>query len=88
MAAGKPVVASDIPGYRDLLDDGKQGLLAERKNERALAEAIVRILKDPALHHKMGKEGRIKARQYSWPEVASRVLDYYQELLAQRKGAA
>ena len=88
MAAGKPVVASDIPGYRDLLEDGKQGLLAERKNERALAEAIVRILKDPGLRHKMGEEGRIKARQYSWPEVASRVLDYYQELLAQRKGAA
>jgi len=85
MAAGKPIVACNIPGYRDLLDDGKQGLLAEPKNERALAEAIIRILGDPDLQRRMGEQGRIKACQYSWREVALRVLDYYQELLERRK---
>jgi phosphatidylinositol alpha-mannosyltransferase len=88
MAAGKPAVASDIPGYRDLLEDGREGLLVERKNERALAKAIIRVLRDPGLQEKMGAEGRIKARQYSWREVAERVLDYYQELLGRRKGTA
>ena len=88
MAAGKPAVASDIPGYRDLLEDGREGLLVERKNERALAKAITRVLRDPGLQEKMGAEGRIKARQYSWREVAERILDYYQELLGRRRGTA
>jgi phosphatidylinositol alpha-mannosyltransferase len=81
MASGKPIVACDIPGYRDLLEDGKEGLLAEPKNESSLAEAIIRILRDPVLQLKMGEQGRIKAPQYSWRKVALQVLDYYQELL-------
>jgi phosphatidylinositol alpha-mannosyltransferase len=80
MAAGKPTVASNITGYRDLLENGREGLLAEPKNERSLAEAIIRILKDPAMQQRMGAEGRVKASQYSWRQVALRVLDYYQEL--------
>ncbi len=84
MAAGKPTVASNIPGYRDLLEDGQEGFLAEPKNERSLAEAIIRILKDPALQQRMGARGRVKASQYSWKQVALRVLDYYEELLKQR----
>jgi len=86
MAAGKPAVASNIPGYRDLLDDGKEGLLTDPKNERALADALVRVLRDPALQRRMGASGRVKARRYAWSAVASQVLDYYQELLGQRKG--
>jgi len=86
MAAGTPTVASNIPGYRDLLEDGREGFLAEPKNERSLAEAIIRILKDPAMQKRMGAQGRAKAPQYSWRQVALRVLDYYQELL-NRKGS-
>jgi phosphatidylinositol alpha-mannosyltransferase len=86
MAAGKPTVASNIPGYRDLLEDGREGLLAEPKNERSLAEALIRILRDPGMRQRMGDQGRAKASQYSWRQVALRVLDYYQELL-NRKGS-
>jgi phosphatidylinositol alpha-mannosyltransferase len=86
MAAGKPSVASNIPGYRDLLEDGREGLLAEPKNERSLAEALIRILRDPGMRQRMGDQGRAKASQYSWRQVALRVLDYYQELL-NRKGS-
>ncbi len=85
MAAGKPTVASNIPGYRDLLEDGKEGFLAKPKNERSLAEAIIRILKDPAMQQRMGAQGRVKASQYSWRQVALRVLDYYQELLKRKE---
>jgi phosphatidylinositol alpha-mannosyltransferase len=85
MAAGKPTVASNIPGYRDLLEDGKEGLLTEPKNERALADALVRVLKDPEMQRTMGANGRVKARRYAWSAVASQVLDYYQELLEEKK---
>ncbi|MDH4208047.1 MAG: glycosyltransferase family 4 protein [Anaerolineae bacterium] len=88
MAAGKPAVATDIPGYRDLLANGKEGLLAEPKNERALAQAIIHILKNPDLQRSMGAEGRAKARQYSWRRVALRVLEFYEELLTSKKNEA
>jgi phosphatidylinositol alpha-mannosyltransferase len=86
MAAGKPTVATNIPGYRDLLDDGKEGFLAEPKDERALAEALIRILGDPQMQRSMGDRGRAKAQQYSWRQVALRVLDFYEELL-DKKGS-
>jgi phosphatidylinositol alpha-mannosyltransferase len=87
MASGKPIVACDIPGYRDLIDDGKEGLLTPPKNESALAEAISRILRDPVLQLRMGEQGRIKASHYSWRKVALQVLDYYQGLLDGRKSS-
>jgi phosphatidylinositol alpha-mannosyltransferase len=88
MAAGKPAVASNIPGYRDLLDDGKEGILAEPKDERSLAEALIRILRDPAMQRDMGDRGRLKAQQYSWRQVALRVLQFYEELLDRKRSLA
>jgi len=85
MAAGKPIVASNIAGYRNVLEDGAEGLLVEPKDERALAEAIIRLLKDPELRQRMGERGRAKAPSYSWDKIARRVLDYYQELLEGKK---
>jgi len=88
MAAGKPTVATNIPGYRDLLDDGKEGFLAEPKDERALAEALIRILKDPLMQRSMGESGRAKAQQYSWPQVTLRVLEVYEGLLDKKRSQA
>ena len=88
MAAGKPAVASNIHGYRDLLDDGKEGILAEPKDERSLAEALIRLLRDPAMQRDMGDRGRLKAQQYSWRQVALRVLQFYEELLDKKRSLA
>lgn len=85
MAAGKPIVASNIDGYRGVLDDGEEGLLVRPEDERRLAEALIRLLKDPALRERMGRQGQVKAKDYSWQKVAQQVLDYYRELL-ERKG--
>lgn len=84
MAAGKPIVASDIPGYRCVLEDGQEGILVEPENERALAKAIIKLLQDPALRQEMGERGRRKAARYDWSIIARQVLDVYEELL-QRK---
>jgi phosphatidylinositol alpha-mannosyltransferase len=85
MAAAAPIVASDIPGYRDVLDDGEQGLLVERKNPGAIADAVSRLLANPELRANMRRAGQHKARAYDWPRVASQVLDYYLEVLARRE---
>jgi phosphatidylinositol alpha-mannosyltransferase len=85
MASGKPVVATDIPGYRSVLTDGQEGLLVEPENETALAEAIMRLIKQPDLARRMGERGRQTAHYYAWPRIAEQVAEYYEELLAQRQ---
>ncbi len=82
MAAGKPIVATNIAGYRSVLEDGREGRLVEPKNEHALAEAIIHVLRDPALRAAMGEQGRRKAEQYDWPIVARRVLGVYEQALS------
>jgi phosphatidylinositol alpha-mannosyltransferase len=77
MAAGVPIVASDIDGYRDVVDHGSDGLLARPSDQSALAGAIRTLIEDPDRRERMGALGRIKAERYRWPEVASRVLDFY-----------
>ena len=84
MAAGRPVVASDIPGYRSVLKDGCEGLLVEPGDPDALAAALIRLLRDPDLRARMGERGAETARAFAWEKVATRVLDLYNELL-QRK---
>ncbi|MCL4459845.1 MAG: glycosyltransferase family 4 protein [Chloroflexi bacterium] len=81
MASGKPVVASDIEGYRLVVSDSVDGLLVPPKDEEALAETLIRLLQDPSLGYEMGQRGALKAQDYSWSKVARRVLNYYQSVM-------
>jgi phosphatidylinositol alpha-mannosyltransferase len=85
MAAGKPIVATDIFGYRSVVDQGQEGMLVEPENERALAEAIIVLLRNPSLRREMGERGRRKAARYDWPLVARQVFAVYEELQKQRQ---
>jgi len=80
MASGKPIVASDIPGYRTILQDGVEGLLFEPMNPEALAEKIIYLLKRPELMKKFGRAGREKAIRYDWKYITKQVLDFYKEV--------
>jgi phosphatidylinositol alpha-mannosyltransferase len=81
MASGRPVVAGDIPGYRSVMTNGKEGLLAPPKDPHALALAIVRLLADAPLRNRLSAEGQVTAGQYAWPEIASRVLAIYERAM-------
>ena len=85
MAAGKPIVASNIAGYRGVLEDGEEGLLVQPEDERRLAEALISLLKDPSLRERMGRQGQATATDYAWHKVAQQVLDYYRELLEKKR---
>jgi phosphatidylinositol alpha-mannosyltransferase len=81
MASARPVVASDIPGYRTVMTDGVQGLFHPPCDSEAIARAVAALLKDPALRARMGAAGRRRAGEFGWPALAARVEDLYSELL-------
>ncbi len=81
MAAGRPVVASNIPGYRSVLTHGREGLLVQPGDPEGLADALIRLLEDPAERARMGACGQATARGLAWDRVARRVMDYYLQLL-------
>ncbi len=81
MAAGAPILASAIPGFLDVVEDGVDGLLVEPQNPRAIAHTICRMINDAALRARFRANGQQKARAYDWPHVADRVLAYYADVL-------
>ena len=81
MAAGRPVVATNIPGYRSVLQDGVQGLLVPPEDEKALATALERILLKPEMGRAMGEAGVRRAQEFNWGTVTTQVVDFYHELL-------
>jgi phosphatidylinositol alpha-mannosyltransferase len=84
MAAGAPIVASDIPGYRDVLVPNEDGVLVPPEDREALAAALSGLLLNPGQRQRMVRAGQRKARDYDWPQVAQQVLRYYGETLERR----
>jgi len=77
MAAGAPIVASDIHGYKGVLRRGEQGLLVPPREPKALAAATARLLADPVLRAAMSQSGRERAEEFSWDRVTAKVEAYY-----------
>ncbi len=87
MATGKPVVVADIPGVREMIEDGREGLLADPVNPRDLADKIQRLVSDPALRDEMGRRGREKVlTSFTLETVTDQVVSVYQDVLS-RGGA-
>jgi phosphatidylinositol alpha-mannosyltransferase len=80
MAAGVPIVASDIHGFKRVVERNVQGILVEPRNPRALAAGLYRLARDPDLRDEMGQAGRTRAPEYSWDRVTERIVDYYYEV--------
>lgn len=77
-AFGKPVVASDVGGIHEVLEDGKSGYLVPPENPKALAEAIIKILKDDNLRKVMGENAYKKAEELSWDNIAKMHMKVYE----------
>ena len=83
MAVGLPVVVADMPGVREVIESGKEGLLAEPMIASDLAEKIRIILDDPGLARRMGRAGRDRAEsRYALPVVARGLVSLYEGLRA------
>ncbi|MFN2115806.1 MAG: glycosyltransferase family 4 protein [Anaerolineae bacterium] len=85
MAAGTPIVASDIMGYRDVMTHEREGLLVTPADADDIAAALIRLLRDERERRRMGEEGRATASRYDWSRVARLIEDFYVELLESRR---
>ncbi len=78
MACETPVIASDIPGVRDVIDGA--GLLVEPKNPGKLADAVLRVFANADEARSMGKRGRkLVESNYDWKVLTKRILDIYKD---------
>jgi phosphatidylinositol alpha-mannosyltransferase len=77
MAAGVPVVASEIPGYREVVRDGVDGLLVAPNDPGALASALRSVLSEPGLAARLSAAGRERASEFSWERVIPRIEAVY-----------
>ena len=81
MSASKPVIASDIEGFRGVMTHGEQGLLVPKKDSDALANALGNLASDSEQRLKLGAEGSKTAKNYRWEIVSERVENYYESCL-------
>jgi phosphatidyl-myo-inositol alpha-mannosyltransferase len=81
MAAGVPIVASDIPGFRSVMRDGRQGRFVRAGDATALADGVLTLLSNDKLRRAMSTEGRRRAAEYDWSEVTVRLEKLYHSLL-------
>ncbi len=84
MAAGRPVVASNIEGYHGVLADTGAGLLVPPEDDGALARALLRFLEQESLREDAGASGLAAAKDYSWEKVATQIVSYYEECIARK----
>lgn len=77
LACGTPVIASRVGGLTYIVEDGVNGFLVPTGEPQALAHRISQLLEDCQLRRQMGLYGVEMAREYSWPQIADRVVELY-----------
>ncbi|MBF6591078.1 MAG: glycosyltransferase family 4 protein [Ktedonobacterales bacterium] len=85
MASGRAVVASDIPGYRSVIQHQVHGLLVPPKDHDQLAWAICHLLGNRAERAELERAARARAEDYSWARVGGLVEAYYEDLMIRRR---
>jgi glycosyltransferase involved in cell wall biosynthesis len=82
MAAGLPVVASNFPSWREIVEGHQCGLTVDPAQPREIAQAIDTLLQNPRLRAEMGRNGRDAAIQdYNWDSESKKLIDLYKEIL-------
>lgn len=83
MSYAVPIVSSELDSTRPFIRNGENGYLVKADDPAAHAEAILRLLRQPAAAAQMGKAGqRLVREQYNWQAMETRLLDFYQTLLS------
>ena len=81
LAAGAPIVASDLDAFARVLEDGAAGVLVRRGDAAALAAALCELLGDPGRRAELSARGAAVAAQYDWNVLARRILAVYETVV-------
>lgn len=83
-AAGRPVIATRVPGLEEIVEDNRTGLLVPADSPAALSEALLWATENRARLAEMGQAAQQRADRYDWPTVAAEHLALYEELIARK----
>ena len=87
-AAGTPVVASDIAGYRDVVRDGVTGVLVPAGDAQSLAEVLRDLHDEPEARARMARAAASDVERFAWPHVAGEVMEAYEDAIATPQAAS
>jgi phosphatidylinositol alpha-mannosyltransferase len=87
LAAGAPIVASDLDAFVRVLEDGAAGVLVPRGDAAALGQALVDLLADPGRRAELSAGGPVAAAAYDWQVLARRILAVYETVVPPGGGA-
>ena len=79
MAAGLPIVASNIEGYSNVVTHGQEGLLFPTKDIKSLTDALILLIRNPLLRDTLSERGNIMVERYEWDVISKKVLNFYEE---------
>lgn len=80
MAAGTPVVASDLPAFERVLDFGKSGVTFKNEDDDDLAKVLIKLLSDEVKQVELTRAGYARSAEFDWSLVAQRVLEVYESV--------
>ena len=84
LSSGRPIITTDVPGCREVCEDGVNGLLIPARDSIALSDAIEKLAINPELRQAMGRAGRMRAEsEFSSELVCTQTLDLYRRLMSQ-----
>ena len=84
MASGRAVVASDIPGYRSVVQPGVNGVVVPPGDAGALARTLTSLVEDDDRRNALAQRGRARALEFAWPRVTDRIESVYRDVLSRR----
>lgn len=85
MMSGMPIVTTDTCGMKDVIQDGKNGLLVPIRSPEAIMAAVKRLISDAALRARLGMSAQEEATEkYTWDRVAAPIREVYEQLYEQR----
>ncbi len=82
LSAGTPVVGSDIPAFKAVLENGEIGLLFKNEDSADLAKVLIGLLRDEALQQRLSSKGKLSSQKYDWQVVADQILSVYELAMA------
>jgi len=82
LSAGTAVVASDIPAFKAVLENGEAGELFKNEDSADLAKVLVALLRDDEKRKRLAENGRLSAQKYDWQVVAEQIENVYEMAIA------